>query len=155
MLNDYMQSKVSRQMESQFDRQSYDETQLFSIKIPVTHLSYYNSTTTFERVDGQIEINGIPYQYVKRRILNDSLELLCVPNHMALKLRLASNDYFKLMHGVFAGKVFVSDDYTIADGLAVAMDEWTLAPIERSYPPVDRIPASQLPTDERPPDSRI
>src|SRR5580698_3798791 len=89
VLNDLMQDRSNLQLQSQLDLRHYDESQLITIKLPAAHLSYFNNSAVFERVDGQIEINGIPYQYVKRRIYNDSLELLCIPNQMALKLRIS------------------------------------------------------------------
>ena len=117
-----MQDRSNLQLQSQLDLRHYDETQLVSIKLPATQLAYYNNSAVFERVDGQIEINGIPYQYVKRRIYNDSIELLCIPNRMALNLRLSGEDYFRLINDVQrsqqgqghpgATKFFVVDPYT-------------------------------------------
>jgi hypothetical protein len=46
-------------------------------------------------VNGQIDIGGVRYQYVKRRIYGDSLEVLCLPNMALMKLRSASNDFFR------------------------------------------------------------
>ncbi len=121
-----MQQEATRQMEARLDHRQYDASQLISIKVPLTHLSYYNHSVDFERVDGEIELNGIPYQYVKQRIYNDSLELLCIPNQLALKLRLSGEEYFRTVNDLqhcsrdqhqpahpFSGKSFVSDPYTI------------------------------------------
>src|ERR1700733_8110979 len=94
VLNDFMQDRANLQLQSQLDLRHYDESQLVSFKMPATSLAYYNNSAIFERVDGQIEINGIPYQYVKRRIYNDSIEFLCIPNQTALKLRVSGEDYF-------------------------------------------------------------
>jgi hypothetical protein len=47
-------------------------------------------------VQGTIEVNGIEYKYVKRRIYNDSLELLCYPNTAKQKLQSAKTDFFKI-----------------------------------------------------------
>jgi hypothetical protein len=123
VLNTLMQDRSNLQLRSQLDLRHYDETQLVSIKLPATQLSYYNNSAVFERVDGQIEINGIPYQYVKRRIYNDSIELLCIPNRMALNLRLSGEDYFRLINDIQrsqqeqghpggATKFFAVDPYT-------------------------------------------
>jgi hypothetical protein len=95
LLTSWLETRSDRQLEARLDDNAYDESQLFSIKIPATNLSYYNPSTEFERVDGQIEIGGIQYKYVKRRLFNDSLEMLCIPNHAAMSLRTAKNDYFQ------------------------------------------------------------
>jgi hypothetical protein len=97
-LSSYLENRADRQLEASLDADKYDESQLLSIKIPSTHLSYYNSSDRFERVDGQVEIGGVQYKYVKRRIFNDSLELLCIPNHSAMRLQNSKNDYFKLVN---------------------------------------------------------
>jgi hypothetical protein len=98
LLISVMETRADQQLETQFDENKYDESQLISIKIPVRYLPYFSNSTSFERVDGQIEIKGIQYKYVKRRIYNDSLEMLCIPNHMAMKLQTAKNEFFKFFN---------------------------------------------------------
>ncbi len=95
LLISVMETRADQQLEAQFDENKYDESQLVSIKIPVRYLPYFSNSSSFERVDGQIEIKGVQYKYVKRRIYNDSLEMLCIPNHMAMKLQTAQNEFFK------------------------------------------------------------
>ena len=76
LLTAYWQQKAENTLVARLDRHDYDDDQLVSIKVPLTTLDYYNSSTSFERVDGQVDINGVHYNYVKRRIFKDSLELL-------------------------------------------------------------------------------
>jgi hypothetical protein len=95
LLSNYWQDRAERRLEANLDRNNYDESALISFKVPLTNLSYYNSTPGYERVNGQIDINGVRYQYVKRRIYGDSLEVLCLPNITSMKLRTASNDFFR------------------------------------------------------------
>jgi hypothetical protein len=47
-------------------------------------------------VDGEIVIKGIVYQYVQRRIYNDSLELKVLPNQDRLHIKNAREDFYKL-----------------------------------------------------------
>jgi hypothetical protein len=128
LLDGYLESRADRQLEATLDQDGYDDAQLLLIKIPSTHLSYYNSSERFERVDGQIEVGGIQYKYVKRRLFNDSLELLCIPNHTAMQLQAAKNEFFKLVNdlqpegqgkknGSHSGlfKSFSPDNYTVLD----------------------------------------
>ena len=70
----------------------------FHIKVPAVHLSSYVNSKEFQRVDGQIEIAGVQYNYVKRRFAEDSLELLCIPNKTATSLQTAKNEFFKLVN---------------------------------------------------------
>lgn len=92
----YQEAKADRQLEARLDLNNYDDSQLISIKVPTTHLSYFNTSSQFERVDGQINIKGVAYKYVKRRISNDFVELLCIPNQGVMQIRMAKNEFFKL-----------------------------------------------------------
>ena len=93
-----MEGKANTRLEAQLDNNNYDESQLISIKVPAKHLAYYNNSKQFERVDGEIEINGIQYKYVKKRLYNDEFEYLCIPNNDVNKLRTARDDFFKLVN---------------------------------------------------------
>jgi hypothetical protein len=75
----YWQQRDERMLETQLDKEEFDESALLSIKVPITTLSYYTSTE-FERFDGSVIIGDVAYRYVKRRLLNDSIELLCIPD---------------------------------------------------------------------------
>jgi hypothetical protein len=100
LLTFYMEDKANEQVEAQLDDNNYEESQLISIKVPITHLSYYNNSEEFERVDGQITVGGVQYKYVKRRIFNDSLEVLCIPDQVAMKFQAVKNDFFKFVNGL-------------------------------------------------------
>jgi len=132
LLSIYLEDRADRQLEARLDTDRYDESQLISIKVPSSRLSYYNSTTQFERVDGQIEVGGIQYKYVKRRLFNDSIELLCIPNHTAMRLQTARNQFFQLVNDIqqhngqskksdahAASKGFSPTDYDMVSGLTV------------------------------------
>jgi len=104
LLISFIEGKADAQLEAQLDENNYDESQLVSIKVPVTYLVYYSNSKSFERVDGQIEIGGILYKYVKRRIYKDSLEMLCIPNHAAMKFQSAKNEFFKFINDLHQGR---------------------------------------------------
>jgi len=121
----FLENRLNAQFETQLDNNYYDESQLISIKVPVSHFAYYNNSSLFERVDGQVEVNGVVYKFVKRRLYKDSLELLCLPNHDAMKLASAKDEFFKLVNDLQSdtqtkksdshkdiSKVFSSDNYT-------------------------------------------
>jgi hypothetical protein len=98
LLSNYLQERADQRLEASLDKKDYDETQLLSIKVPITSLSYYNSSANFERVDGQIEIKGVQYKYVERRIFKDSIEYRCIPNQMAMNLKSARETFFQLVN---------------------------------------------------------
>lgn len=164
LLSAYWEQRAGNKLVARLDRHEYDESQLISIKIPVTQLSYYNSTTTFERVDGTIDVGGVQYNYVKRRIFKDSLELLCIPNMTAMKLRQSKNDFFRQVNDLQQtnqGKKHntttkdISKDYTPTE-MDITVPALAAAPM----PAVTvfgspSLPSQYAPTAEMPPDATV
>ncbi|MBC7830219.1 MAG: hypothetical protein H7122_20920 [Chitinophagaceae bacterium] len=97
ILSGYYEQQADLALEQKLDNSEYDETQLIEIKVPLK-LPYQNSRKEFERFDGEVEVDGIHYKYVKRAVYNDSLVLLCLPNEGKMKLQSAREDFFKLVN---------------------------------------------------------
>lgn len=163
LFTSYLESKANTQLEAQLDNNNYDETQLVAIKVPVSHLAYYNTSTSFERVDGQMEIKGVTYKYVKRRLYNDSVELLCIPNDVVMQLNTAKDDFFKIVndlqynrqgkkadsHKIFS-KSFSFDSYTINHVSVLSSLNFTISETVFHYS--EMLPACYSFIDEQPPD---
>jgi hypothetical protein len=79
LFTNYFIQQSDEKMVQQIDNNNIDEQQLVEIKTPV-NIPYYNDSRDYERMDGQIVLNGVHYNYVKRKIQNDTLYLLCLPN---------------------------------------------------------------------------
>jgi hypothetical protein len=143
-----LETQANSELEARLDENRYDDSQLISIKVPVRYLPYYSNSGEFQRVDGQIEIGGVQYTYVKRRIFHDSLEMLCVPNHLAMQLRTAENEFFRFSNDLarekkpgdnpHARKYFSIDNYTVQASARL------LAPI-RLVTVLPTSPSSSLP----------
>jgi hypothetical protein len=88
----YFMKKSEARLIRQLDSNKYDEADLVLIKTPF-NLPYSNASTPAERVDGEIEIGGTHYNYVKRRVINDTLYLYCIPNADKTKLSQAQHAY--------------------------------------------------------------
>lgn len=95
LVANYFEQKSNAQMEVALDENQYRDDQLISIKQP-TNLPYYNNEKTFQRINGEIEIAGVHYKYVKVRIYNDSLELMCIPNAGKMSIEAAKADFSRL-----------------------------------------------------------
>jgi hypothetical protein len=95
LIVDYLQQKLNDQLELRLDDNAYDESQLIELKIPM-HLPYQTSWSSYQRYDGEIEINGILYKYVKRKVFNDTLSLMCIPNAKKMHLETVKDDFFKI-----------------------------------------------------------
>lgn len=81
-------------MEVRVDKNQYHDRDLLLIKTAL-HLPYYTNSIEYQRTYGSVNVNGVAYQYVKRRIFNDSLELLCLPNGERTALQSVKNDLVK------------------------------------------------------------
>ena len=92
LVYDHLANRADQALFKVLDWQQYNEDELITIKQP-THLPYYSSHTDFRTLRGEIDIDGIHYQYVQYRILNDSIELRCIPHHDKMKVRKAEQDY--------------------------------------------------------------
>jgi hypothetical protein len=90
-----MQQKTDKKLEARLDNHSYDESQLIELKIAI-HLPYQTSWTSYQRYDGEITIDGVMYKYVKRKLANDTLYLMCIPNSAKMRLEVAKNNFFKI-----------------------------------------------------------
>lgn len=94
----YMEAQSSQAMNARLDVDDYDEASLITIKIPVTNLPYYTNSPIFERVKGNINIDGHEYQYVEKRIYNDSLEMRCIRNQQITHISNARDAFFQLVN---------------------------------------------------------
>jgi hypothetical protein len=94
LLTNVLQHRANIRLEAKLDKNDYKEEDLIEIKVPID-LPYQLNWSSFERFDGEIDVDGIHYKYVKRKIYNDSLVLLCLPNQTKQNLEKAKEDYFK------------------------------------------------------------
>jgi hypothetical protein len=92
LLFDYFIQRSDEQLTHQLDTHQYNDNDLIEVKIAL-HTPYLSSWSDYERVDGEAEVNGIYYTYVKRKISNDTLYLLCLPNKNKTQLNAARIEY--------------------------------------------------------------
>ncbi|MES1160598.1 MAG: hypothetical protein ABUM51_07570 [Bacteroidota bacterium] len=88
----YLQQKEQSTFEATLDKEIYDEKELITFKMPLS-LPYQPSWKEFERVDGEITIDGVIYKYVKRKIEDGQLVLLCLPYYKKMNLVKASTEF--------------------------------------------------------------
>ena len=94
-----LENRASYQLVQQLDNQEYNDQDLVEMKVPLP-MPYQTSWSSFERFDGEIEIDGIHYNYVKRKVVNDTLILMCIPNHGKMKLNSAKEQFFSLVNDI-------------------------------------------------------
>lgn len=90
----YYEFKSQNQMASIIQAQKYNQEDLISLKIPV-NLPYSPNNQEFENFEGNIDINGINYQYIKKRIYKDTLEVVCIANYLKTYIQQSSKNIEK------------------------------------------------------------
>ena len=58
-------------------------------------MPYQTVQSDWERVNGEIAFNGKTYKYVKRKITNGEVVLMCLPDVNKMRIQSAKNDFFK------------------------------------------------------------
>jgi hypothetical protein len=87
------------QLNARLENISDTDKRLVIFKIPI-NLPYQTSWKEFERTDGEIVVKDITYRYVKRKIQNDTLILLCLNYREKTRLEKNSDDYFKKINSL-------------------------------------------------------
>lgn len=88
----YLQNKADVTLTARLDDGRYNSKDLFIVKVPI-NLPYQTNWKEFERVDGEINYNGKVFKYVKRKLFNDTMILVCIQNGAKEKLVQQANDY--------------------------------------------------------------
>ncbi len=97
LLLSFMDKQATVRLEQRLDAGDYDESQLVEVKIPL-NLPYHNNWSEYETFYGQVNYDGKYFQYVKRKVSNDTLYLLCLPHDEKTRINTARVDLFKSMN---------------------------------------------------------
>jgi hypothetical protein len=88
----YAEKKADIAMEAILDKDQYDENELVCINIPLYN-PYQLEQGTFERANGEVNINGKTFKCVKRKVSDGKLILLCIVDNHKTVLKKAKSDY--------------------------------------------------------------
>jgi hypothetical protein len=79
-------------MESRLDKDQYDENELISITVPLDN-PYLLEQKNYQRIVGEISFQGKNFKYVKRKVSDGKLVLLCIPDARKMVLKKAKAEY--------------------------------------------------------------
>jgi hypothetical protein len=88
----YAEQKADMAMESRLDKEQYDINDLISITVPLDN-PYQLEQRNFQRVDGEINFQGKNLKYVKRKVSDGKLILLCIPDARKMVLKKGKAEY--------------------------------------------------------------
>jgi hypothetical protein len=99
LLFEYFMQRSDEHLTQQFDKHQYNDNELIEVKIAL-HTPYITNWSDYERIDGETQVNGVFYSYVKRKIHNDTLYLLCIPNKNKTQLNSERIEYAGKVNGI-------------------------------------------------------
>jgi hypothetical protein len=100
---EYLQHRASQELETALDNHLYDDSRLVEIKMAI-NLPYQTDRSLYERYDGEMEIGGTLYKFVKRKLTGDTLYLICIPHTKKMHLEKVRNNYFALSNDLAQDK---------------------------------------------------
>jgi hypothetical protein len=121
----YLQQTADEKYQLAVDMSTYDESRIITVKINLD-MPYLPENTAFERVDGEINVDGKIYKYVQRRVYNGQLVLQCLPDETRTKLRSSREEYFFYANNLAAhsGEKQSAPKSSIAKNLATDYDQY-------------------------------
>lgn len=155
-----LQNKAETSLTARLDAQEYNEADLLTLKIPLK-LPYQTIATNFERIDGEINVDGTIYKYVKRKVEEGHLVLLCLPHTAKMQLEKAKQTAFELTSPATAPhkndgakSIVLKNIFSDYDRLA---NPWTLPPVtvtlQYNRPIEEKVVKHFYPTAEQPPEA--
>jgi hypothetical protein len=97
MVADWLQTCAEQRLETNIDQGSYNINQVIELSV-VTNLPYTNDWKDWERCSGTIEVNGLHYQYVERKMEKGNMRYRCLPNAEKQNLMAARDEFFQLVN---------------------------------------------------------
>ena len=88
----YAEQKADMAMESRLDKDQYDVNDLISITVPLDN-PYQLEQRNFQRIDGEFNFQGKNFKYVKRKVSDGKLILLCIPDARKMVLKKGKAEY--------------------------------------------------------------
>ena len=135
---DVLQQKAQTAIAAQIDT-GIDDEELISLKVPAS-LPYYTNSKDFQYISGEVQLEGTVYQYVKRRIYNDTIEYLCLQNEAKTKLLNAREHFYQLVYDLQLHKSKHGGQQTV------------IKPLLLEYYATSRLPEAHLmPLTSKPP----
>lgn len=94
MLLQFLEKSSNNTLQAMLDQGQYDLSDLVEVHVPL-NLPYITDSKEFEDYSGETTINGHYYRFVKRKLVNNELVLLCVRDEQKDRLQNAGSDFFK------------------------------------------------------------
>jgi len=82
----YAEKQADATLEANLDNNQYNENDLITLSIPLNN-PYLLEESGFQRVNGEVNVGGKNYKFVKRRVTDGKLVLRCIPDTRKMVLK--------------------------------------------------------------------
>lgn len=90
-----LEQQGNKALVNKIDKNVYNDADLVTITVPLS-MPYLTDSKDFERKDGEIALDGKIYHYVKQKVSQGNLILMCLPDEQKMHLEYAKGEFFKL-----------------------------------------------------------
>jgi hypothetical protein len=129
VLTHYLQQEADSRTQAMINAGEFRPSNLVELSVPLD-LPYTTSWTGWEHFEGDIEIDGIHYRYVERKLEAGRMYVRCLPNTQKIQVLTARDEFSKLVNSFNkqteskrSAPVFVSNYLGDYDD---AFDQWHL-----------------------------
>jgi len=139
----FLQQQHKIALEYNLDKHEYNRNELIEIRLPL-HMPYYADQAGFERVNGAITVQGVPYKYVLRKVENGELVLLCLEDGQRTNIDHAKNEFGSFsaaqpvagkQHSLMVKKSVSATEYEEAAGKQLSVLYFPFAPVHTRHEP--------------------
>jgi hypothetical protein len=156
----YAEQKADMAMESRLDKDQYNENDLISITVPLDN-PYQLEQRNYQRIDGEINLQGKNFKYVKRKVSDGKLILLCIPDARKMVLKKAKAEYGNAANDLngnskgssrsgsqksFSGNDYISQTFQLGTSILPYFQTSTLSKSVDS-----KLASAQVPSPGKPP----
>jgi hypothetical protein len=127
----YLEEEADARIEAKIKTIDENDSQLITVKIPI-NLPYQTDWREFESIDGEMTFKGKTYRYVKRKVLRDTLILLCIKHEEKSQLQQARAEYYKKINDLTSDtkkpvvKQVKTDYYQVSNSLSALTPNVTI-----------------------------
>jgi hypothetical protein len=97
LLVNILEKQYDQELEEALDENDYDTSQSIEIDAKII-LPYVADMQDFERIDGEVMIEGVYYKFIERKYENGRVIYRCIPNTNKINLYNARSTFMELMN---------------------------------------------------------
>lgn len=104
----YLSQSADQRLDEKIRDDNVPDKDLITVKFPF-HVPYIAESKEFESMEGEVNVKGTIYRYVKRKIVRDTLILLCIENKEKTLIEKKRAEYFNKVNDLASNTSKKSD----------------------------------------------